>query len=158
MAKKLILVVAGIIAAAVFVLITTGEDMSSASKRVLFSQVEGVITKDGVPVVGAEVEQIVLYKSENKVPRVTVLTDSEGRFVFAEVSTTDGPKLLPGETTVTQSLVINHEGNEYQGWNHGKKGKEANTESGGRPMKLICELNDEPDSSGTSYGICRLRE
>jgi hypothetical protein len=137
----------------------TGErNMGLKSKRVLFSQVSGVVTKDGAPVAGAEVEQTVLYKEEGRTPQVTVVSDGEGKFAFAEVSANEGPALLPGEVTVGQRLVIRYQGQSYEGWNHGKKGKEANTEANGKPLRLVCELSTEPGVSGNSFGICRVVE
>lgn len=132
--------------------------MGLTSERVLFSQVEGVLTKDGEPVAGAEIEQTVLYKEEGRIPQTTVVSDDEGKFVFAQVSVNEGPKLLPGEVTVGQRLVIRYQGQEFEGWNHGKKGKEANTEANGKPVRLVCELSDEPGVSGNSFGICRVVE
>jgi hypothetical protein len=112
--------------------------MGLKSKRVLFWRVRGVVTKDGAQVAGAEVEQTVLYKEEGRTPQVTVVSDGEGKFAFAEVSA--------------------NEGQSYEGWNHGKKGKEANTEANAKPLRLVCELSGEPGVSGNSFGICRAVE
>jgi hypothetical protein len=137
---------------------TGDRSMGLTSERVLFSQVGGVVTKDGKPVAGAEIEQTVLYKEEGRIPQTSVVSDDKGKFAFAQVSVNEGPKLLPGEVSVSQRLVIRYKGQEFEGWNHGKKGKEANTESNGKPLRLVCELSNEPGVAGNSFGICRLQE
>ena len=101
---------------------------------------------------------MVLYKEEGRIPQTSVVSDDEGKFVFAQVSANESPKLLPGEVTVTQRLVIRYQGQEFEGWNHGKRGKEARTESNGKPLRLVCELSNEPGVVGHSFGICHLQE
>ena len=44
---------------------TDGVAMATNSQMVLFSHVEGVVTRDGEPVAGAEIVQKVLYKADS---------------------------------------------------------------------------------------------
>jgi len=132
-----------------------GRAMSNNSRIVLFSEVAGVVTRDGAPVEGAEIVQKVLYKSADEVPEVTSLTGVDGKFSFAEISRPKPRRWLPGEITITQSIVIHVDGVQYEGWHHGKKGDEANTELEGRPFRLVCDLSSEPDVEGNHFGICR---
>lgn len=129
--------------------------MSNDSLLVLFSGVTGTVLKDGEPVQGAEVVQKVLYKTTDEILEVKVKTAADGRFSFDEVSVPKPRKWLPGEVTITQSLVIVVDGIQYEGWHHGKKGDEANSELDGRALKLVCDLATEPGVEGNHYGICR---
>ena len=156
--RSMRLPISGILSAALAVgaIITVkGCSMTADTTMILFSQVQGTVTRNGQPVEGAEVVQKVLYKSEGEVPEAITRTGSGGGFNFEEISRDAPKRWLPGEITITQSIVIHHDGKEYQGWNHGKEGFEANSELDGRPLRLVCELSTEPDVDGTHYGICR---
>ena len=146
----------GILAAIGFILTADGTGMSMFSKLVLFSRVEGVITQDGKPVEGAEIVQEVLYKDVDEVPPSTVVSGPEGSFVLEEVTHAAGlSRMLPGQVSIGQRLVIRHQGEEYEGWRHNKTSVEPNSELDGRPLKLVCELTTPPDFEGTHFGICR---
>ncbi len=146
----------GILAAIGFILIADGTGMSMFSKLVLFSRVEGVITQEGKPVEGAEVIQEVLYKEADEVPIITAVSGAEGKFVLEEVTHSAGlSRLLPGQVSIVQRLVIRYQGKEYEGWRHNKSSIEPNSELDGRPLKLVCELTTPPDFEGTHFGICR---
>lgn len=134
---------------------TDGVAMATNSQMILFSHVEGVVTRDGEPVAGAEIVQKVLYKTEDEVPAVSLTTGADGKFEFDEISRKAPRRWLPGEITITQSIVIHHDGQQYEGWHHGKKGFEANAELEGRPLRLVCELTTTPDVEGNHFGICR---
>ena len=96
--KKLFFGVAALALATLIVANTGDRGMALKSKRVLFSKVEGVVQKGGVPIEGAEVVQKVLYKTKDTVPEVRVLTDEHGRFALDEVSAMEWTEFLPGET------------------------------------------------------------
>ena len=146
----------GIVAAIGFILIADGMGMSMFSKLVLFSRVEGVITQDGKPVEGAEVVQEVLYKDIDEVPATTASSDSQGHFVLEEVTHSAGlSRMLPGQVSIGQRLVIRYQGKEYEGWRHNKTSVEPDSELDGHPLKLVCELTTRPDFEGTHFGICR---
>ena len=134
-----------------------GVAMGKFSKLVLFSHVEGVITQDGEPVEGAEIVQEILYKEVDNIAPTTVKSAADGHFVFEEVSEKAGlSRMLPGTATITQRLVIRHDGQEYEAWRHGKKDFEPNSELEGQPLRLVCELTTPPDFEGFHYGICRV--
>ena len=147
------------LAALGFILTANGMAMAMFSKLVLFSRVEGVITLDGQPVEGAEVVQEILYKEAGKIPPATVRSAADGRFVLEEVSHNAGvTRLLPGQASVVQRLVIRHDGQEYEAWRHNKSSFEPDSELEGRKLELVCELTTTPDFEGTHYGVCRVAE
>ncbi|MCJ7555870.1 MAG: hypothetical protein MUP90_03020 [Gammaproteobacteria bacterium] len=149
----------GILAAIGFILIADGTGMSMFSKLVLFSRVEGVITQDGKPVAGAEIIQEVLYKDAGEVPATTVASGPQGDFALEEVTHAAGlSRMLPGQVSIVQKLLIRYQGKEYEGWRHNKSSVEANSELNGRPLKLVCELTTPPDFEGTHFGICRAAQ
>jgi len=85
------------------------------------------------------------------------VTGSDGKFSFPEVTKSKGLfSFLPGEFVASQELIIRFEGREYQGWISTKRSMEANSETGGRPFELICNLNEDPDYHDKSFGVCQL--
>ena len=85
-----------------------------------------------------------------------VTTRADGAFHFAALEKAPGAlRLVPHQATVLQKLLIRHDGVEYTGWRHTKNSYQANSELGGKPVKLVCELSSEPDFEGKHYGICR---
>ena len=128
-------------------------------KLVLFSEVNGVVLKDGVPVGGAEVVQKIDVSKPNNVPPRSVVTDANGAFAFDTVSRSAGlRRMIPHEPSISQRLIIKYDGVEYEGWHHGKHSYEMNSELGGRALKLVCDLSTKPDFEGKHYGICRVSE
>lgn len=131
--------------------------MGVTSPLVLFSEVHGTVLRNGTPVAGAEITQEVVW-SDNKddiAPR-SVTTRADGAFHFAALEKAPGAlRLVPHQATVLQKLLIRHEGVEYTGWRHTRNSYQANSELGGRPIRLVCELSSEPDFEGKHYGICR---
>ncbi|WP_295580020.1 DUF6795 domain-containing protein [uncultured Lamprocystis sp.] len=64
--------------------------MGMFSELVLFSDVEGVVPQDGVPVEGVEILQEITYQEPGRIPSQTVKTGAGGRFTFARVTTGSG--------------------------------------------------------------------
>lgn len=131
--------------------------MGMFSEVVLFSDVEGVVLKDGIPAEGVEIVQEITYQEPGKMAPRMVKTGAGGRFALARVTTTPGlSRLLPAQPSILQRLVIRYKGVEYEGWRHNKNSYELNSELSGRPLRLVCELANAPDFEGTHYGICKV--
>lgn len=111
------------------------------AKICLFSEVKGVVQKDGKPVANAHVIQTV--KKEGKEFRNTTITNTQGEFHFAPIYTHSISTVLPVEPTYTQRIFIQYEGKELRGWMLVKNDNEENTELGGRPIRLRCDVNAE---------------
>lgn len=131
--------------------------MGMFSELVLFSEVEGVVLKDGAPLEGVEIVQEITYQEPGKVPAKSTKSGVGGRFALPRVTTGGGfSRLLPGQPAILQRIVIRYEGVEYEGWRHTKNSYELNSELAGRPLRLVCELSLAPDFEGKHYGVCRV--
>lgn len=131
--------------------------MARPRELVLFSRVDGVVLKDGAPLAGVEILQEIVYREPGRVPSRTITTDASGRFSLSPVTERSGlGRLVPGQPSILQRLVIRHDGVEYEGWRHSKESFEANSELDGRPLRLVCDLSTAPDFEGKHYGVCRV--
>ena len=82
----------------------------------VFSDVSGVVTKNGKPVEGAVVSQWAkLNFNKNEFVNETK-TDSDGRFSFNAIYTNTVNRFLPSANTVTQEIKINYQGKTYRAW------------------------------------------
>lgn len=133
--------------------------MSHFAKKCLFSAVNGIVLLDGKPVSGAEVEHFYHWDGPDKSNRITVKTDAEGWFsvdaIYDDAAMT---YFLPTSPSIQQELTIRHEGREYEAYLVFKENYDENGELGGKPLSLVCDLDDEPGNDGGFYGICRLAE
>jgi len=128
-------------------------------KKCLFSQVSGVVLSGGQPVAGARIEHYYWWDGPEKSRRITVNTDSDGRFsadaVYDDAWMT---YFLPTSPSIQQQLTIHHEDKEYEAYLVFKDNYDENGELGGKPLSLVCELGDEPSNDDGFYGICTLAE
>lgn len=109
----------------------------------VFSAMEGTITFQGKPAVGAKVALIVRWKDEKGETETTV-TDEKGRFSLPVMNRVLR-QLFPAEFVAHQSIFVHYQGQEYQIWGMGKHDEgEEYGELGGVPINLRCELTDEP--------------
>jgi hypothetical protein len=131
--------------------------MGMSSPWVLFSAVHGTVLKDGRPVQGAElVEKAEWSGKDRENPIQRTVTDEQGAFSFPVMERKRGflHGVLPTQPAVVQTIVIQYQGFTYNAWLHTKLDYEANTESGGLPLVLNCELTRK---QGTQIGICKVR-
>lgn len=138
-------------------LLTQGQAMAFSKTLYLFSAVEGTVLLDGKPVAGVEVEQRYHWRWKDKRGTEKTTTDTSGRFQFSTItgkSMTAG--LLPHEPVIVQNIVFRYQGKEYEGWYQSKRNYEDLGELGGKPLRLKCELTDQPGPhpESNSYGIC----
>lgn len=131
--------------------------MSLFSKRVIFSEVKGVVVHEGKPVEGAEIERSFHLATGEKGADQT-RTDASGRFSFKRITKSPGLLgLLPHEPVIGQNIVIKVGGKQYMAWQFVKHDYEDNGELDGKPLDLICDLATEPSRRGGVYGICRIK-
>lgn len=113
----------------------------NAGKSCVFSSVDVVVTRDGVPVADARVVRTSEWQKEEV---ETTVTDSEGRFSFPALYHASASKFVPfSEFVASQSIVVEVEGQQFEIWANGKRDPKENAEFGGQPIKLTCELNDD---------------
>lgn len=114
--------------------------LSDVGKVCLFSEISGVITLDGKPVVNAK-----LIRTVNKEKDITdvTTTDEHGHFSMPAIFERTITKMLPMEFAVSQLIKVEYNNKEYSMWEGVKRKEEANSESRGKPLVVKCELNQE---------------
>ncbi|APP76961.1 hypothetical protein BJD12_18975 [Xanthomonas vesicatoria ATCC 35937] len=134
-----------------------GPAMAFFKTLYFFSEVEGVVLLNGRPLAGAEVEREYTWRWGNQRRSSTTRTDQDGRFHFPTVTGRSlTAQLLPHEPVIVQYLKIRHAGRSHQGWFHSKRNYDDKGEFGHSPMRLQCDLADEPAPRVDigSLGIC----
>jgi hypothetical protein len=141
----------------IILFISLDEGNAMFFEKVIFSEVKGVVLDHGKPIPRATVERFV--KDSNKENKDRTVTDSDGRFHFKTMEKSPSfPKLFPHETVITQRLLVTVGNNQYKAWICIKNNYDNNGELDGKPIDIICDLeNDYIDNDGKFMGICRLR-
>lgn len=114
--------------------------MLDIGKAWFFSPVSAVVEKEGAPLQGARV--IRRWEHESLSEDETV-TDNEGRFSFPEVRGRTIVQVMPAEFVVAQQIVVVVDGEEVEIWSNSKRKTELNSELGGLPLELHCEITAE---------------
>jgi len=134
-----------------------GNAMALFDKKCLFSEVNGAVFAGGVPVAGAEVEQFYKWENSNKSSEKSIETDSNGRFRFdAILDNSVFTTILPSNPVIQQKIFIRYDGKEYEAYLFMKKNYDINGELDGKPLDLVCELDNRASREGGFYGVCTL--
>ncbi len=139
-----------------------GGAMSFFSKQVLFSEVKGIVQKQGKPLVNVEV--IRSYTELDNRNHESVKTDAQGQFNFSKVTKTLFFELgffPPSEVVVSQDIILNYKGISYDAWVFVRDNYDNGSELGVNTINLICDISNEPKqliskTGGVVYGICLL--
>lgn len=115
-----------------------------------FSSVRAKVTHNGQPVQGAEITRITKFK--DTVTDVTS-TDDDGTFSFPANFSRSVKKFLPMEIVITQQILVSYQGESYEIWANGKMNSEEDSELGGLPIDLTCELTEEPRTFRSSGSL-----
>jgi hypothetical protein len=116
-----------------------GMSVFDIGKAYLFSAVSGAITYQGKPVTATKV---IRKYDLNKVIAEHTITNDNGEFHFNAIRRHSISQLLPIEFVVGQKIVVFHEGEEIEIWSNSKRSTAKNSELGGQPLNLTCELSD----------------
>ncbi len=129
------------------------------AKLVLFSAVEGTITRNGTPVAGAKVTRDFQWSMKRESGSDTTMTDAAGRFSLPDITRRSLMAMFPHEPVVRQTITIQIDSTSYKAWAYFKRNYDDNGELR-RPIRLNCRLETEPASRPASYGeifgICDL--
>ena len=128
------------------------------AKMVIFSAVTGKVLQDGKPVSGASIEREFrwAWKDETGTDKATSGIGGEFSFPAVERSSFLG-SLLPHEPVVRQSITIRHAGKSYEAWLYNKHNYDDKGELEGKPLRLVCRLENAPQRhAGGYYGICDI--
>lgn len=123
----------------------------------LFSKTSVQILNEGKSVEGATVGRRMTW--QNKTIEEKAVTDKSGNFSFDANIKNSLSKFMPVEVVVAQKILIEHNGNQYEGWKTTKRDGEENSELNGRLINLTGELTDEisvkEQGRNVIKGICR---
>lgn len=109
-------------------------------KSCVFSEVNGTLLFNGKPAAGALVKRTVEYQRKES---DETTADAEGRFSLPAMYHRSIVKFLPAEFVAAQTLRVVYEGQEYEIWVNTKRKHEENSELGGLPLNLTCEITSE---------------
>ncbi|MCX2840445.1 carboxypeptidase regulatory-like domain-containing protein [Microbulbifer thermotolerans] len=105
-----------------------------------FSGISGIIQKDGIPIKNATVVRKVYYQ-KNKIDKTK--TNEVGYFEMPALFERSLLSLLPQEFVVNQFIAITTNGEEHIIWDGVKRIKNENSESRGKPLFVICDIEKE---------------
>lgn len=132
--------------------------MSIFSKNVMFSEVIGTVTLNGVPVKGAEIERYYRWSWDDKKETDQTVTDDKGNFTLQLKEKSPGVSgLIPHEPVIFQQISIKYNGEEYVAWQSTKHNYDKNGELKGAPLLLKCELSKSPEGNDIYTGICTIK-
>jgi hypothetical protein len=135
-------------------------------KVCLFSEVKGVVTLEGKPVVRAELVRTAKIGEKTHADRTT--TDENGRFQFPAMYTHSVYKIAPVEPYIDQKIKILADGKEFLAWNVDKRnydldGELRHYDSGVQvnvKPNIRCELSTEERGkrfgARVLWGVCEL--
>ena len=139
---------------AAVVLIMWEAPVAFGKKLVLFSEVDGVLVDGtGSPQGGVRIERQWTWRGTADSDETT--TDGNGRFRFPEVTERSlMAAILPQEPVVGQDMIAHGANGPLKIWGAMKNSYERNSELDGRPLRLSCRIDKEPDDTGLYWGTC----
>lgn len=137
---------------------TVIEKANAMGKVCVFSAVQGVVLSQNQPVAGAVINRKFIWTWGKETGVDEAVTDANGEFRLPAIfrSSLLG-SFLPHQPFIEQTLLILHQGKEYKAWMFDKMNYEENGELQGKPISLVCRLENEPSRKGEIYGICDIR-
>lgn len=114
----------------------------NAGKACTFSEMSLALTYQGKPASGARVIRTVEWQKQHV---DEFRADDMGKVVLPELNERSLTQLLPVEFVVAQAIHVHYQGQVFEIWINSKRKPEQNSELGGQPVKLRCELTDEPE-------------
>lgn len=121
-----------------------GVSMSFFSKTeevVLFSPLEGSITLEGKPLVGAKIELKLKWYDGKEKENFFIESDEKGLFHFPAVKKV--LKIGFSQLVVSQEIVVKLKGEDVLIWYMSKFNQIEYGELGGKPVNLRCELTSD---------------
>ena len=119
-----------------------GMSIFDVGKACVFSEVNLKLSYNGKPAIGAKIWRRISWKKE-------VITefqvDDQGEIELPAVYQRSVTKLLPIEFVVSQVFKVSFEGQEFEIWINSKRDPANNSELGGAPLHLNCELTDKAE-------------
>jgi hypothetical protein len=138
-------------------IVTGGPSMAFGGSLVLASALEGRLLdgEGGHPVSGVTIKRNWSWAWTNREGSDETVTDSEGRFQFQEVvGRSLTAKFVPHEPNVRQEITAELPGGSLTLLSLQKSNYETNGELGGKPLRIACRTDLEPDARGFFWGTC----
>jgi hypothetical protein len=147
---------AGLGLAALALAALLGMQGQAMANKVIFSAVSGQVLLQGQPVAGAQVARSARW--DNEQAEDGAATSADGRFSLPPITRKRGllESILPSEPFIEQSILIQHGGKTYKAWVFRKRNFRDDGELDGRPIRMTCRLDSEPQSRGKVFGVCEL--
>ena len=145
---------------AVIVVLMLEMPMALGKTVTLFSEISATLVDEGGnPQPGIKIERWWRQSTEGDGETDTATTDANGAFHFPAItydSTWAG--ILPGTPAIKQRIVAHGPDGEVRLWFGVKTSFDENSETGGKPAKLVCRIDQAPNADGPVFGTCRLVE
>ena len=141
----------------IFLLEANGMSLFEIGKTCVFSDVQLKLLKDGKPLSNVKVTR---QWDWNKRGSDHAMTSDDGSIHFPAVFASSVSRLLPTELVIGQQLSIEIDGKEQVIWTNAKREPDVNSEYGGKPFNVVCDLKGEEvlieDYGSLMVAVCKL--
>ncbi|QIE40510.1 DUF6795 domain-containing protein [Meridianimarinicoccus aquatilis] len=129
-----------------------------AKTYVMASALHGVLVDEaGTPAAGVRVTRRWTWGWNSRTDSSDVITDAEGRFSFPEVAVSPGlTGRLPHAPGIGIEVSAEIAGAELILLDLKKRNYDRDGELDGKPFKIRCRTDIEPDARGFFWGTCEL--
>ncbi len=146
----------------IFIVIIFGGIMLFSPVLKLFSEVTGVVLKDGVPVEGAQIEQRYHWHWNDTKGNVTTISSKDGSFRFEPIKAQSWlARLFPHEPVIQQEITITVGNQKYRAYKYSSHSYQE--EFPGRSLRLRCDISHSESNNLvdekrklTYNGICTI--
>lgn len=119
----------------------TAMSLFDIGKAYVFSPVRLTLTLDGKPLKETKVIRRWAWNDDGS--EDYAFTNGEGFVAFPEVRQRGITQIFPAEFVTSQQIAIVIDNKEERIWSSAKRSPTKNSELGGMPLELSCELNNE---------------
>ncbi len=127
------------------------------AKMVLWSAMKGRVLMNGKAAAGAVLQRDFIWHFKDEKGSDKTTADAEGNFSLPAIERSSlMASLLPHEPVIRQVMTVTYEGKSYNAWAYFKHSYDDNVESGGRPINVICHLEQERTEHGEVMGLCEF--
>ncbi len=129
-----------------------------SSTLCLFSEVRGVVLNQEKPVSGVVVERAFDWTWNGESGVDEAITDDKGEFRFPAIFRKSfWGAIIPHQPFIEQTLHVKYQEETYPTWILDKTDYRENSEIKGKPISLICRLENVPDQPNELFSSCEIR-
>lgn len=139
-------------------ILALGTNAMLAKTYVMASALQGVLVDgDGTPAAGVRVTRQWTWGWNGRTGSGDAVTDADGRFSFPEVAVSPGlTGRLPHAPGISIELSAEIDGADLTLLDLKKRNYEPDGELDGKPFRIRCRTDIEPDARGFFWGTCEL--